>query len=141
MPTLHQALSDSEVSSTYSMFPKKEYIQGEEMKNEQINITASTEMQSDIWAKTSIKMKEWEIKIKDLIQPALLFRLSDSLACILSLHDILLPIHLELKNFTFLSINMWHGLLCSIYLWSNMYVFTFQIIYILKVKFIYLNSI
>ena len=48
MPTLHQALNDSEVSSTYSMFLKKEYIQGEEMKNEQINIRASTEMQSDI---------------------------------------------------------------------------------------------
>lgn len=39
------------------MFPKKEYIQGEEMKNEQINIIAGTEMQSGIWAKASIKMK------------------------------------------------------------------------------------
>lgn len=51
-------MNDSEVNSTYSMFPKNEYIQGEEMKNEQINIIASTKMQSDIWAKTSIKMKE-----------------------------------------------------------------------------------
>jgi len=59
VPTLHQALNDSEVNSTYSMFPKKEYIQGEEMKNER------------------------EIKIKALIYPALLFRLSDLLACIL----------------------------------------------------------
>ena len=57
MPTLHQALNDSEVNSTYSVFPKKEYIQGEEMKNEQINIIAGTEMQSDVWAKASIKMK------------------------------------------------------------------------------------
>lgn len=48
MPTLHKALNDSEVSSAYGMFPKKEYIQGEEMRNEQINITASTEVQSDI---------------------------------------------------------------------------------------------
>lgn len=48
MPTLHQALNDSEVNSTYSMFPMKEYIQGEEMKNEQINIIAGTEMQSGI---------------------------------------------------------------------------------------------
>lgn len=45
-------------------------------------------------------MKEWEIKIKDLIHLALLFRLSDSIACILNLGDILLLIQSELGNFT-----------------------------------------
>lgn len=45
------------MSSTDSTFSKKDYIQVEAMKNGQINIIASSETQSDIWAKTLIKWK------------------------------------------------------------------------------------
>lgn len=61
-------------------------------------------------------MKEWDIKIKDLKDLALLFRLSDSIACILNLGDILLPIQHNLGISLYFSITMFQSLMYSIFL-------------------------